>query len=158
MPLCLASGVAMSDPTTWRKDPDPGPPTWIEAAEGFARLVREAGEMVRDTADILRDHAEPYLPNQEPSSERRAAHSVYSAADATWKHWNRYARCYEAFIRLHPDHAHVPIAVECKHKGACRVSDDDGFYRDPNRAAEPPDPTYRSRIPGEDDDEEGAAA
>lgn len=146
----------MSDPTTWRKEPDPGPPTWIEALEGFARLTREAGEKVRDTADILRDHAEPYLPNQELSPERRAAHSVYSAADATWKHWNLYQRRYEAFIRLHPNMANVKIDAECEHKGACRVGDDEGFYRLPDGAKPVPAAPGRAREPGEDDDEEAA--
>ncbi len=147
----------MSHHDTWRKDPNPGQPTWIEALEGFARLTREAGEKVRDKLDILRDHAEPYLPDQQPSPERQAAHSAFSAADAEWKHWHRYQRCYEAFIRLHPEQAQQPINVECRHKGACRVSDEDGFYLDPNPAPAKPVRTYNERVPGEDDGDEEAA-
>lgn len=138
-----------------RKVQDPGPPTWIEAAEGFALMTREAGDKLRDKLDILRQAPEPYSDDIAPSPEWLAARSNFSAADAEWRHWHRYQRCYEAFIRLHPNMANVKIDAECEHKGACRVSDDDGFYRDPNPQA-PPAQTYRSRVPGEDDDEDAA--
>lgn len=134
----------MSEPVKHR---DPGPPTWLEAADGFAMLLRDAAVRVRTTAEVLSDYPPPMRLDDPPSPERAGAAGAFSAATADWKHWNTYQRRYEAFMRVHPDMRNTLITVECRHKGECWVGDDDGFYRDPN-----PKPAVRQREPGEDDE------
>ena len=120
---------------TGHKTPDPGPPTWIEAADGFAALKRAAGEKVRDTADILRDYPLPLRLEDPPTPERAKAASAFSAADAEWKHWNAYQQRYDAFMRVHPNMRDVRIDAPCEHKGACWVGPDDGWYALPGGKA-----------------------
>ena len=123
-----------------RQTSDPGQPTWIEAADGFAHFMRQAALRVQAAADVLSNYPPPLMPSEKPSPERLKAAGAFSAASAEWKHWNTYARRYEAFMRLHPNMRDVRIDAPCSHKGTCWTGDDDGFYREPEASSATADP------------------
>ncbi len=134
-----------------RKTPDPGPPTWAEAIEGFRTLRDDSSGKVRQAYEALRFTS----PNDEGPAYTNAC-ANHSAADAEWKHWNVYLLRASAFLAVHPFMAHSLITAKCAHANACWVGDDDGFYRDPMPIQSRVLP--REREPGDDSDDEAGAA
>lgn len=134
------------------KTPDPGPPTWREAIDGFRVLRDAAGGKVRAAREALRFVS----PNDEGPGYHDAC-SAFSAADAEWKHWNVYLLRASAFVGVHPLMADALITEACPHNNSCWTGDDAGFYRDPVPVPVQSRVLPREREVGEDDDQAGAA-